>query len=253
MTSLADLPQKHFGAILADPPWRFKTWSARGRDRCPDAPVTNQFGYDVRGRNNSPLRHYHTMSLEDIAALPVGDLAGRDCVLFLWAVDPLIPRAIEIGQRWGFTYKTVGFYWAKTRRAGSKRGERFADDPVRKAFPMGTGYWTRANPETCLLFARGAPKRMSAGEAKLIVSPRREHSRKPDESRERIERLVAGPYLELFARESRHGWTTWGDEASKFGEYDGQKDLPRSIEEGFAHIRQRVANGGPGWQRKESA
>lgn len=217
MNDLLNLPRAgQYACVLADPPWHFSTWSARGRDRCPDAPVTNAQGYDVRGRNNSPLRYYSTMSQADVLALPVADLAAKDCILMLWAVDPLIPLALQVGAAWGFTYKTVGFYWAKTRRATSTRGRAFADDPVRKAFPMGTGYWTRANPESCLLFTRGKPKRLSAGEAKLIVAPRREHSRKPDEQYERIERLVAGPYLELFARQSRPNWDNWGNETTKF-------------------------------------
>lgn len=211
----AGLPRQHFGAILADPPWHFSTWSARGRDRCPDAPVTNKHGYNIRGRNNSPLRHYATMTLQEVKSLPVSRLAARDCLLFLWCVDPLMPAALQVGESWGFTFKTIGFYWAKTRRVTSTRGERF-DDPVRRAFPMGTGYWTRANPEMCLLFSRGKPKRCHADVAKLIVSPRREHSRKPDEAAERIERLVSGPYLELFAREQRPGWTAWGNEVGKF-------------------------------------
>ena len=81
---------------------------------------------------------------------------------------------------------------------------------------MGTGYYTRANPELCLLFTRGNPKRISSAVRKLIIAPRREHSRKPDETRERIERLVAGPYCELFARASAPGWDSWGLEAGKF-------------------------------------
>lgn len=81
---------------------------------------------------------------------------------------------------------------------------------------MGTGYWTRANPEQCLLFTRGSPKRLSASIEKLIVSPRREHSRKPDEIYERIEKLVGGPYLELFSRQERAGWKTWGNQVGKF-------------------------------------
>lgn len=205
-----------YGAILADPPWHFSTWSARGRDRCPDAPTTNEYGYDVRGRNNSPVRHYATMQIDEIKKLPVSDFASDDCLLFLWAVDPLIPRALDVGRAWGFEYKTIAFYWAKTRRVTSKRGERFAD-PVRRAFPMGTGYWTRANPECCLLFSRGSPKRQAADVEKLIVSPRREHSRKPDEIYGRIERLVQGPYLEMFARQRRPGWDAWGNEIDKFG------------------------------------
>lgn len=209
------LPPGPFGCILADPAWHFSTWSARGRDRCPDAPVTNEFGYDIRGRNNSPLRHYQTMSLDDIKALPVASVCAKDCLLMMWTVDPLLPQAVEVGQAWGFTYKTIGFCWAKTRRVDSTRGADLATEAER-AFPMGTGYWTRANPELCLLFTKGKPKRLAANVRKLLVAPRREHSRKPDEQYERIEQLVAGPYLELFARSARPGWSTWGNEVGKF-------------------------------------
>lgn len=193
-----------FGAILCDPPWHFSTWSAKGRDRCPDAPTTRN-----ESRQNSPERHYKTMTLDDIKTMHVGDLAAPDCLLFLWAVDPMIPQALEVGAAWGFTYKTVGFYWAKTRRATSTRGEP-------SDFPMGTGYWTRANPEQCLLFARGKPKRLSASVPKLLTSARREHSQKPDEIYSRIEQLVAGPYVELFARQRWPGWHAWGNEVDKF-------------------------------------
>jgi N6-adenosine-specific RNA methylase IME4 len=87
-----------------------------------------------------------------------------------------------------------------------------------KQFPMGTGYWTRANPELCLLFTRGKPKRLSAAVRKLMIAPRREHSRKPDQQYQDIEQLVGGPYLELFARTEREGWTSWGNQTGKFGE-----------------------------------
>lgn len=203
-----------YGLVLADPPWHFSTWSARGRDRCPDAPATNEYGYDVRGRNNSPLRHYATMSFANLLAMPVADLAARDSMLLLWSVDPMLPQALQLGAAWGFTYKTVGFYWAKERR---NRGVNNSRPHVKtRPFPMGTGYWTRANPEQCLLFTRGKPTRLSASVEKLIVSPRREHSRKPDEQYGRIESLVAGPYLELFARNQRPGWDSWGNEVNKF-------------------------------------
>ncbi len=107
-------------------------------------------------------------------------------------------------HEWGFEYKTAAFTWAKTT---SKDNWHF-----------GCGYWTRANAELCLLGTRGTPKRLSRAVRQLLISPVREHSRKPDETHERIERLVAGPYLELFARQSRPGWTTWGNEADKFDE-----------------------------------
>lgn len=207
--TFADMPR--FGAILADCPWRFSTWSAKGRDRCPDGPLPR-----AKQRENNPARHYQTMTLQDIKALPVSQIAADDCVLLLWAVDPMIPQALEVGAAWGFTYKTVAFYWAKLRREGSTR-HLLHDEPAHKLFPMGTGYWTRPNPEQCLLFTRGKPKRISAAVRKLIIAPRREHSRKPDEQYERIEALVAGPYLELFARQTRPGWAAWGNETAKFG------------------------------------
>ena len=199
-----------YGAILADPPWQFTTWSAKGRGRCPDGPLTRN-----QSRQNSPARHYDTLPISELETLAVLERAADDCLLFLWAVDPMLPQALALGARWGFTYKTVGFYWAKLRRIASTR-HLLHEAPDHKLFPMGTGYWTRANPEVCLLFARGKPKRLSAGVRKLIVAPRREHSRKPDEVYGRIEALVAGPYLEMFARQRREGWDAWGQEVDKF-------------------------------------
>jgi N6-adenosine-specific RNA methylase IME4 len=200
------LKHRHYRVIVADPPWRFLTFSPKGRDRCPDAPMTRN-----ESRQNKPERHYATMALEDIMALPAGSLAADDCVLFLWAVDAMLPQALAVGQAWGFTFKTVAFYWAKLRREGSTR-HLLHDEPAHKLFPMGTGYWTRSNPEQCLLFTRGRPRRLSAGVRKLIISPRREHSRKPDETLARVEALASGPYCELFARRARPGWDCWGNE-----------------------------------------
>lgn len=171
----------NYGVIYADPPWHFRTWSAKGRGRCADA------WYDV-------------MTLDEIRALPVAEYAAKDCVLLLWAIDPMLPHALSVIAAWGFEFKTVGFYWVKQNRDGS---------PF-----MGLGRWTRMNPEQCLLATRGRPRRLSAAVRKLISSPRREHSRKPDEVYERIETLVAGPYLELFARQERPGWDSWGNEVT---------------------------------------
>ena len=102
---------------------------------------------------------------------------------------------------WNFVYKTVAFTWAKTTKDGA-------------GFPIGCGYWTRANPEQCLLATRGRPQRLSRAVRQLILTPRREHSRKPDEVYDRIEALVPGPYLELFARAPREGWHSWGNEVA---------------------------------------
>lgn len=205
-----DLKPFHYGAILADPPWRMKMYSEKGMGRCPDGPMTR-----AQSRTNNPARHYDTMPLDEIKALPVNHLAAQDCVLFMWAIDPLLPQAIEVGSAWGFEYKTAAFVWAKTRRETSKRGGQF-EEWQHQQFPMGTGYWTRANPEICLLFTRGRPKRISAGVRKLVIAPRREHSRKPDRIHSDIEQLCGGPYAELFSRQARPGWDAWGNEVGKF-------------------------------------
>jgi N6-adenosine-specific RNA methylase IME4 len=112
--------------------------------------------------------------------------------LFLWAVDPLLDRAMDLIRAWGFIHKTVGFYWVKLDRGG-------AEDP---GFFIGLGYWTRANSEKCLLATRGKPRRRARDVQRLVVEPRGEHSRQPDSIWSRIESLVDDPYLELFARES---------------------------------------------------
>lgn len=174
-----EFPQGTFGCILADPPWSFRTWS---------------------GKTGTPHRtaedHYKTMTLRDIAALPVEEVAAKDCALFMWVVDSHVDQAIHLAAAWGFKFKTIAFVWDKGR--------------------IGMGYWTRKQAEVCLLFTRGKPKRISKSIRQVIREPRREHSRKPDVTHERIESLVAGPYLELFARSQRPGWVSWGNQTDKF-------------------------------------
>jgi len=178
----------YYRVIYADPPWTFATYSRKGKGRSAEA-------------------HYDCMSLAEIKALPVAEWAAADCVLLLWTTDPLLPTALDVLAAWGFTYKTVGFYWAKLNKSADPTIYRDA------SFFTGLGFWTRANPEMCLLATRGHPHRRNANVRKLIVSPRREHSRKPDEAYERIEGLCAGPYLEMFARSTRPGWDRWGAES----------------------------------------
>ena len=137
-------------------------------------------------------------------------LAAKDSVLFIWITWPILIDALDLIKAWGFTYKTCAFSWMK---AHAGQIELF-DEAV--AVQVGLGYWTRANSDVCLLATRGRPKRLNADVRQGIIAPRREHSRKPDGIHERIERLVAGPYLELFARQQRPGWTVWGNETDKF-------------------------------------
>lgn len=182
-----------FPVILSDPPWTFDT-------------------YSEKGKGNSPEQHYKCMRLPEIKALPVADMAEKDCVLLMWAVDPLLDQAFDVIKAWGFKFKTVGFYWGKTGRG--------------RKLHSGMGYWTRANPEQCLLATRGKPKRIGTDVDRLLLAPRGQHSEKPHEIYSRVERLVAGPYLEMFARYARPGWHQWGNQVGLLGGEPNPIDLP---------------------------
>ena len=187
----AGLPARAAGALLVDPPWRFRTWSE-----------TNQA--------KSPSKHYALMRTEEIAGLPVAEIAANDAVLFLWISWPMLPQAMQVIDSWDFVYRTCAFAWIK---GDASQIDMFRDDIVPA---MKLGYWTRANSEVCLLATRGDPKRLHADVRQAIVEPSREHSRKPDCIHDRIERLVAGPYVELFARSTRPRWKAWGTETTKY-------------------------------------
>lgn len=173
-----------YGVIYADPPWDFKTRSDRGRGRSAD-------------------NHYPIPDFETLRNLPVQNLAAKDAVLLMWVTDPHLEIGLGLMKDWGFTYKTVGFYWAKEKRKSD-------------GFFTGMGYWTRANPEQCILGTRGNPSRLAKDVKKLVVSKLREHSRKPDEIRDSIRRLVPGPYLEMFARSTDQHWDSWGNQVGVF-------------------------------------
>ncbi len=177
--------------IYVDPPWIFATYSERGKGRSAEA-------------------HYRCMSLDELCGLPVAEWAAEDCVLLMWATDPLLPVALKVIEAWGFKYKTVGFYWAKLKKHAPPLYLHERD------FFVGMGFWTRANVEPCLLATHGHPQRTGKGVRRLVISRRREHSRKPDEMYERIEALAPGPYLEMFARTTRPGWDSWGAEMGLF-------------------------------------
>jgi N6-adenosine-specific RNA methylase IME4 len=180
LVSLAQAGQR-FSVIYADPPWDVKTYSEKGQQK-------------------SAQKYYRTMTHDKIAALPIQTLAAKNCVLLMWVVSPMLPESLEVIKAWGFAYKTIGFNWVKQSSGG-------------KGF-TGLGFWTRAGSEICLLATRGQPKRMATDVMQVITAPVGKHSVKPEETRKRIERLVLGPYLELFARRAVVGWWTWGNEVA---------------------------------------
>jgi N6-adenosine-specific RNA methylase IME4 len=194
---------KTFGVICPDFPWEFEVYSGKGKQR-------------------SAERYYDTWPLERIKTFAplIGRLAAPDCALLLWAVWPEHPGAFEVITACGFDYKTVGFVWVKTTKSAS------AITPDGDGLHTGTGYHTRANTEVALLATRGAPRRLSNDVHQVIIAPVGEqHSAKPDEVYRRIERLYPGPYLELFARKPRDGWTTWGNEIAP--PVPGQREAAR--------------------------
>lgn len=182
---------KKYNIVYADPPWHYQAYSKKGE-----------------GRNAES--HYHTMDASQIRSLPVGDIAADDCVLFLWVTFPCLKEGLSVMEAWGFTYKTCGFTWVKR----NKRADTFF---------LGLGFWTRSNAELCLLGTRGRPKRASRSVPQVCDARIMEHSRKPDEVRERIVRLCGDlPRIELFARERHEGWDCLGDQI------DG-KDIRQAI------------------------
>jgi N6-adenosine-specific RNA methylase IME4 len=167
-----------FSVLLADPPW----------------------GYEQKRLQGAAEKHYSTISIDDLCALPVSGLAAPDCALFLWATFPMLPEALRIILAWGFKYKSIGFLWLKKNKKAD-------------SFFYGLGFWTRGNAEVCLLATRGQPKRQSKGVSQLIISPIEAHSKKPDCVRDRIVELMGDvPRIELFARERAEGWDAMGNE-----------------------------------------
>ncbi len=184
LLALAQRGQK-FATILADPPWRF----------------TNRTG--KMAPEHKRLMRYRTMTLEEIMELPVPHLAAPRSHLYLWVPNALVLEGLDVMKRWGFTYKT-NLVWYKVRKDGG---------PDRR----GVGFYFRNVTELVLFGVRGSVRTLAPGrsEANAIVSRKREHSRKPDELYDIIERCSPRPYLELFARHARSGWHQWGDEVPR--------------------------------------
>lgn len=170
-----------FGTILADPPWRFSNRTGK---------VAPEHGR---------LRRYATMSFTEIRELPVARHAKDASHLYLWVPNALIKEGIQTLEAWGFAYKT-NIVWEKVRKDGGPDGR-------------GVGFYFRNVTELVLFGVRGKLRTRAAGrrQVNFLATQKREHSRKPDELYDVIEACSPGPYLELFARSPRSGWTQWGD------------------------------------------
>jgi len=177
---------KKYDLIYADPPWEYKTWSKKGRGRCAD-------------------NHYEVLTQKQIQDLPIEKISSDNAVLFLWVTAPCLLEGIELINKWGFIYKTIGFAWVKKNK-------------IKDSWFWGMGHYTRANIELCLIATKGKPlKRISKSIHQIVDSRIREHSRKPDEVREKIVELFGDiPRIELFARQHVGGWDCWGLETNKF-------------------------------------
>lgn len=175
------LPDKKYNIIYADPPWAYR---------------------DTLGGNaKMGAMPYPTMTQDEINALPVQSIAAKDCVLFMWATMPKLQEALDTIKAWGFTYKTCAFCWVKQNPSGN-------------GIFAGLGRWVQGNAEICLLATKGRPSRVSKSVKQIVMAPRRAHSQKPDEVRDRIVELMGDlPRIELFARSAAEGWDCWGNEA----------------------------------------
>lgn len=178
-------PNKKYNIIYADPPWFYNQRANTGKFR------------------GGCWNHYKPMKNKDILNLPVEHLTNNNCALFLWVTMPNIEVGFEVLKTWGFEYKTVGFTWLKTN---PKSGTPF----------FGVGYYTKSNAELCLLGVKGKMKPISNKVSSAIISPREQHSKKPDIVRDRIVELFGDlPRIELFARQEVDGWDCWGNEVSR--------------------------------------
>ena len=174
--------KKRFSTILADPPWRF----------------TNRTG--KMAPEHKRLKRYETMSIKEICELPVEGLAQENSHLYLWCPNTLLPWGLRVMEQWGFQYKS-NVVWYKIRKDGGPDGR-------------GVGFYFRNVTELLLFGVRGSMRTLQPGrrQVNVIESRKREHSRKPAEVYDVIERCSPAPYLELFAREERRKWVQWGDE-----------------------------------------
>jgi len=180
--------KKKYGTILADPPWRFQNHTGK------------------MAPEHKRLHRYRTMTIEEIKALPIADMAAEKSHLYLWVPNALLSWGLDVMKAWGFEYKG-NIVWHKIRKDGGPDGR-------------GVGFYFRNVTELVLFGVRGSMRTLKPGrkQVNIIRARKREHSRKPDELYSIIEACSPGPYLELFARTNRTNWMQWGDEVGKIAD-----------------------------------
>lgn len=184
---LEKVGSQKFHTILADPPWQFQNRTGK------------------MAPEHKRLNRYSTMGLDDILQMPVSDLAEDTAHLYLWVPNALLPEGLKVLEAWGFKYKS-NIVWHKIRKDGGPDGR-------------GVGFYFRNVTELVLFGVRGKDARTLApgrSQVNFLATRKREHSRKPDEMYDIIESCSPGPYLELFARGSQDGWTTWGNQSEEY-------------------------------------
>lgn len=192
---LPPLPEERFGLISIDPPWHFRS----------RAPVTNPES------ERSPQKHYPTMDLEHIEAIPMKQLALPDAYVALWITGPLLVAGVHtrLFRAWGCRPSSTAIVWIKLWN--NFDATQLAKTPLlENDVAMGTGFTTRQNAEFVMLARFGSPKILRRDIRQVLISPRREHSRKPEEYYRRMEYFCAGPRLDMFAGAERPGWTAYG-------------------------------------------
>lgn len=174
----AAIPTDHYRFVVADPPWAYNNVRTGG------------------SMSSGSAQHYPVMTPDLVADLPVRDLTASGSVLFLWVPTPLLPEGFKVLERWGFSYRT-SLYWVKRGR-------------------LGLGYWFRGNVEQCLVGIQGKVKAFRCQEPNVFYAKPRAHSQKPVEFWELVERVTDTPRIELFARASRDGWDSFGNEVDTY-------------------------------------
>lgn len=180
-------PNKKYKVLYLDPPWQYNDTRATAPHK-----------------GGAVHYQYPTMSFEEIRDLPIKDISDRNALMFMWITYPMIMYIEPLMNAWGFKYKTIAYTWIKTNKGDNQ--------PF-----LGVGHYSRSNAEIVALGRRGNPKIVNSNTSSVVISPRLEHSRKPDEVRKRIETMCGDvPRIELFARQAFPGWDAWGLEAPSY-------------------------------------